>query len=315
MSAKRNSNGPVGIGGIIAAVISVVLMVLLLNPGLLPISGTTRQSIGDLINQHFLIEGSGAITAAHILTLVLSVAVLIVVYVVLKLILFAIGKTGPRAATVCTLLSALLKYVIVIIGIVWGLSILGVNATAVLAGVGILGLILGFGAQSLIEDIITGLFIIFEGQYSIGDIIILGDFRGTVRSICVRTTVIEDAGGNLKVVNKSDIRNFQNRSKNDSLAICEVTVGYDTDIPAMEQALAAAFPKMYAAHKDLYSAPPKYLGVEQLADDGMLIKVAVNTPEDKFFPAKRQLTRDVKLLFDSAGIEIAYPQVVVHKSE
>ena len=126
--------------------------------------------------------------------------------------------------------------------LVWGLTILGVNTGAVLAGVGIVGLIIGFGAQSLIEDIITGTFIIFENQYSVGDIIVLDDVRGTVRSIGVRTTVIEDDGGNLKVVNNSDIRNFQNRSRNTSLAIIVCAVSYDTDLRKLEQLMLDKLP-------------------------------------------------------------------------
>ena len=311
--STKNDNKPFGMGGICTAVVAIILLVVLLNPGL--ISGETGQKMQDLVNSHFLIDGSGAVTAAHILTLLVSVCALIVIYLVVKLVLWLIGKLSPRAATVCDLLTALLKYVAVIVGIVWGLSILGVNTTAVLAGVGIIGLILGFGAQSLIEDIITGLFIIFEGQYSIGDIIILGDFRGTVREIGVRTTTIEDAGGNLKVVNNSDIRNFQNRSKKPSLAICEVNVDYSTDLERMEAVLSAAFPKMYHDHKDLYLAAPRYLGVEELGDNGVKLKIAVNCAEEKFFPAKRQLARDVRILFKQAGIKIPFPQVVVHQGD
>ena len=180
---------------------------------------------------------------------------------------------------------------------------------------GIIGLILGFGAQSLIEDVITGLFIIFEGKYSIGDIIILDDFRGVVRDIGVRTTTIEDAGNNLKVVNNSDIRNFQNRSRNSSLAICEASVSYDTDLRYLERVLGESLPQMYAAHQDLYLAAPRYLGVTQLADSGVNIKLVVDTSEENVFAAQRMLTRDIRILFAERGIEIPFPQVVVHRGE
>ncbi|MBQ6585645.1 MAG: mechanosensitive ion channel [Coriobacteriales bacterium] len=298
---------------IIGIAISVVLIVLLSNPKWLPLSDKTTQTLSDLELTHFLIERSGPITFAHILTLVLMIAVVWLIYTIIKLILQLVGRRSDHAATVTTLIASALKYLAVLVAIVWGLAILGVNTTAVLAGVGIIGLILGFGAQSLIEDIITGLFVIFERQYEIGDIIILDDFRGIVRSIGVRTTTIEDVGGNLKVVNNSNIRNFQNRSKKDSLAICEVSVAYDTNIPKMERILAQAFPRMYEEHRDLYSSMPRYMGVEELGENGYRIKIAVNTPEAKFFPAKRQLTRDIGILFEESGIKIALPQVVVHQ--
>ena len=183
------------------------------------------------------------------------------------------------------------------------------------AFVGIIGLILGFGAQSLIEDVITGLFIIFEGKYMIGDIIVLDDFRGTVRDIGVRTTTIEDAGKNLKVVNNSDIRNFQNRSRNSSYAACEVSVSYDTDLRQLEKILSENLPAMYEAHKDIYLAAPRYLGVSELADSGVNIKFVVEVREQDIFTAQRALTRDVRILFADKGIEIPFPQVDVHMRE
>ena len=205
--------------------------------------------------------------------------------------------------------------ILLIIAIVWGLSVLGVNATAVLAGVGIVGLILGFGAQSLIEDIITGAFIIFENQYSVGDIIILDDFRGIVRSIGVRTTVIEDAGGNLKVVNNSDIRNFQNRSRNNSVALVVVSVAYSTDLRKLEAMLAESLPSLKAEHPELYLTVPRYLGVDELADSGINLKFAADVTEENIFTGQRTLARDLKILFDEKGVEIPFPQVVVHKAE
>ena len=298
---------------IIGIIVSVILIVLLLNPQWLPVSAQTAETMGELRLEHFLIQRSGAITTAHLLTLLLAVAVVWLVYTIIRLILAAVGRRSDHAATVTTLVAGSLKYLAVIVAFVWGLSILGVNTTAVLAGIGIIGLILGFGAQSLIEDIITGLFVIFERQYEIGDIIILDDFRGTVRSIGVRTTTIEDPGGNLKIVNNSEIRKLQNRSRANSIAACEGSVAYDTDIPRMEAILAEAFPKMFEEHRAVYLAPPRYLGVDALGDSGIKLKIIVDCAESKVFAAKRQLNRDVRILFSETGIEIPFPQVVVHK--
>ena len=235
------------------------------------------------------------------------------VYTIIKFILLSVGKKGLRAQTVTELLISTVRYLAVILAVVWGLSILGVNTTAVLAGVGIVGLVLGFGAQSLIEDIITGAFIIFEGQYNIGDIIVLDEFRGIVRNIGVRTTTIEDAGGNLKVVNNSDIRNFQNRSRKRSLAICDVDVAYDTDLPRMEQLIAAALPQMYENHQDLYASVPEYYGIESLAESGMTLRFAIPVKEVNVFRARRQFNRDIRILFSQYDVEIPFPQVDVHQ--
>ena len=315
MKVRRKSKSAIGLGTIIGLVVCVLLAIFLLNPRWLPVSEEIRTKLVELEKTHFLIERSGRITTAHILTLLLALAVLWVLYTILKLILANVGKKSNRTRTITSLVLGSLKYLVVIIGVVWGLSILGVNSTAVLAGVGIIGLVLGFGAQSLIEDIITGIFIIFEGKYSIGDIIVLDDFRGIVRDIGVRTTTIEDAGYNLKVVNNSDIRNFQNRSRNSSLAICEVAVSYETDLRALDKLLQENLPAMYAPHKDLYLAAPRYLGVTELADSGVNLKFVVDVREEDVFVAQRALTKDIRILFADKGVEIPFPQVVVHQGD
>ena len=300
---------------VIFALVSLVLIILLLNPEWLPVSDTTASSIRELESQHMLIQGNGQITLAHIATLVLCLCIVWLCYTVIKLILRAIGWKDDRSYTIANLLCGVLKYLAVIVAIVWGLGILGVNMTAVLAGVGLLGLILGFGAQSLIEDIITGIFIIFEGQYGVGDVIILDDFRGVVRSIGVRTTVIQDLGGNLKIVNNSDIRNLQNRSRAPSVALCDVSVSYETDLKRLETMLAEELPKMYEKDKKYYLAAPKYLGVESLGDSGVNLRFAVNVKEKNIFDARRRLNRDIRVLFQEKGVEIPFPQVVIHRAE
>ncbi|MDO4415413.1 MAG: mechanosensitive ion channel [Erysipelotrichaceae bacterium] len=300
---------------LIIGIIALVLIVILANPKLLPLPAETVNSMLELQKEHLMIQRSTMVTGARILTAVLAMCILVVIYLIIEAILHAIGNKSSKSRTVTTMLCGLFKYLFYIIGFVWALSILGVNTTAVLAGVGIIGLILGFGAQSLIEDIITGFFIIFEGEYAIGDIIILDDFRGVVRSIGVRTTVIEDAGGNLKVVNNSDIRNFQNRSRNDSKALVTASVAYETDMKYLEKVIQQAMGPMYEAHKDLYLGVPEYLGVEDLADSGVVLKFAVPVKENNVFAAQRMFRRDLFVLFGEKNITIPFPQVVVHKAE
>lgn len=308
---KKKSNAKTYIGIVIAA----ILVLLLANPKWLPISENLKNAVSEMETTHLLIKGDTHATIAQIITLVLALAIVWLIYQVLKLILNLIGKRGGRLQSVTSLISGLLKYVAVIAAIVWGLSILGINTTAVLAGVGIVGLILGFGAQSLIEDIITGAFIIFENQYSVGDIIILDDFRGIVRSIGVRTTVIEDAGGNLKVVNNSDIRNFQNRSRNNSVALVVVSVAYSTDLKKLEAMLDESLPALKQEHPELYLKTPRYLGVDNLGESGIDLKFAADVTEENIFNGQRMLARDLKILFDEKGVEIPFPQIVVHKAE
>ena len=308
---KKKNSAKTYIGIVLVAILALVLA----NPSWLPLPEKLKTAITETEKSILLFKGDTHSIIAQLVTLVLAMAIVWLCYQVLKLILGLLGKRGGRFQTVSNLVAGLLKYIAVIAAIVWGLSILGVNTTAVLAGVGIVGLILGFGAQSLIEDIITGAFIIFENQYSVGDIIILDDFRGIVRSIGVRTTVIEDAGGNLKVVNNSDIRNFQNRSRNNSVALVVVSVAYSTDLRKLEAMLKESLPSLKEEHPDLYLTVPRYLGVDELADSGINLKFAADVTEDDIFTGQRTLARDIKILFDEKGVEIPFPQVVVHNAE
>ena len=307
----KKTNGKTYAGIVLVA----ILVLFLANPRWLPVSQSLKESLEETEKEHMFLQNNSHATIAQIITIIFAIATVWLVYQVLKLIFNALATRGGRAQTVTNLISGLMKYIAVLVAIVWALSILGVNATAVLAGVGIIGLILGFGAQSLIEDIITGAFIIFENQYSVGDIIILDDFRGVVRNIGVRTTVIEDVGGNLKVVNNSDIRNFRNRSRNVSTAVTVVAVSYKTDLRELEKLIAESMPKLKAEHPNLYLNPPKYLGVDQLADSGINLKFCVDVAEENIFDGQRMLARDLKILFDENDVEIPFPQVVVHRAD
>ena len=316
MSTKRKKKNESHVGTVIAVIISAVAIILLTHPNWLPVSQATAEKIRELEQNYFLIDQSAHVTAAHILTILLVIAILWLFSTIMRAILLSpAAMKNARSRTIASLTLQTIKYLVVIIGAIWILRILGVDATAVLAGVGIIGLILGFGAQSLIEDVITGLFIIFEGKYSIGDIIVLDDFRGIVRDIGVRTTTIEDAGYNLKVVNNSDIRNFQNRSRKLSLAICEVSVAYETDLRKLEKILAENLPLMLEPHHDLYVTAPRYLGVQELGDSGVLIKIVADVKEENIFAAQRQLNRDIRVLFAEKNVEIPFPQVVVHQGD
>ena len=308
---KKTSGAKTYVGIVLVALLALFLS----HPNWLPFSAELRSSIEATEKSNLIFSSDAKTTLAQIVTLVLAMCIVWLAYQLLRLILKLIGKRGNRTYTVTQMLIGLFKYVAVVFAVVWGLTILGVNTGAVLAGVGIIGLIIGFGAQSLIEDIITGTFIIFENQYSVGDIIVLDDVRGTVRSIGVRTTVIEDDGGNLKVVNNSDIRNFQNRSRNSSLAIIICAVAYGTDLRKLEELMNQKLPGSIMNHPELYISDIRYMGVDELADSGVNLKFCVQAKEEKFFQAKRALNRDVKLLLDDNGFEIPFPQVVVHQGK
>ena len=299
-------------------IVLAVALMLLVNPGWIPFfDGATKQSITASLQSAFggLMGGTGMLTLANIIAALAVVALMWLACIVVCSILEAMAKKGKQRKSMAGLFTSLTKFICVIAGGVWALGILGVNLAGVFASLGIASLIIGFGAQSLIEDAISGVFIIFEGQYNIGDIIVLDEFRGTVKNIGIRTTCIEDDGGNLKIVNNSDIRNLQNRSWNRSIAVCDIGITYEARVEDVEKVILANLPAMYEKNKDVFLAAPVYKGVESLADSAVVLRVVVDATEANFFAARRRLNREMKILFDDNGIEIPFNQIVMHQAE
>ena len=171
------------------------------------------------------------------LALLRVLIMVLLVLVIENLILWVLTLLQPerhRNRTLLSLFTSALKYITAIVIICWGLAILGADVGTVVAGIGVVALIIGFGAESLIADLVTGVFMIFENQYNVGDFIEVNGFRGIVTNIGVRTTCLEDAGGNVKIVNNSSMVNLLNRSDHSSRAISTIGIPYETDLEALE---------------------------------------------------------------------------------
>ena len=230
----------------------------------------------------------------------------------LRLILGCLKPKERKGKTLISLLSSLLHYVAAIVILCWGLSILGVNVNAIVASVGIVALIVGFGAESLVADVVTGIFLLFENQYNVGDIVEVNGFRGTVKEIGIRTTSIVDTGDNIKIINNSEMKNILNRSDNISRAVSDIAIPYDTDLEALEAKLPKLMEDIYEARKDVMETAPRYLGVQQLADSSVILRFVVDVAEKDIYTGARILNRDLWLGFRKLGVECPFPQVDVH---
>ena len=230
----------------------------------------------------------------------------------LILILGVLSPRSHRGKTLVTLLQSLLRYLAAIVILCWGLSILGVNVTTIVASVGIVALIVGFGAESLIADVVTGVFMLFENQYNVGDIVEVNGFRGTVREIGIRTTSIVDTGDNIKIINNSEMKNILNRSDNVSRAVTDIAIPYETDLEALEAKIPALMEEIYHRHEDMLKAPPRYLGVQTLASSAVELRFVAEVAEKDIFSGARTLNHDLLLGFRKLGVECPFPQVDVH---
>jgi len=313
---QRNGRNALG-----AAVAVIVIIYLILRfPQILFFLSEEQQSAIRVFRIVYLSSKMPGNTAGgfdwlRIVALVLMIAMCWVVNRIVQVILGHFTFRNRNAETLKGLVSNIFKYAIVIFAVLYGLSIMGVNTAALIASLGIMSLIIGFGAQSLIEDVITGLFIILEGQYHVGDIVTIDGFRGTVTSIGIRTTQITDIGGNIKVINNSDIRTLVNLSEVKSLSTTIVSVAYGADLRAAEFVIketAAKLPEMYP---EVFPAAPEYMGVEELNASSVDLKIAASVDESQIYVARRLMNREFKLALDAAGIEIPFPQVVVHEAD
>ena len=232
-----------------------------------------------------------------------------------SLLVMLLGLPKPkshRARSILSIVSSLLKYVAVIVILCWGLSILGVNVSTIVASVGIIALIVGFSAESLIADVVTGAFMLFENQYNVGDIVEVDGFRGTVTNIGIRTTSITDPGDNVKIVNNSAMRNILNRSDRLSRSISDISIPYGTDLEKLEAGIPGLMQRIYEAHPDVMKEAPRYLGVQALADSAVVLRFLVNVEEKDIYSAARTLNHDLLLGFRKLGVECPFPQVDVH---
>lgn len=252
------------------------------------------------------------INAAAIVKLALLILGVLLVKSVIVLILNACKPKNHRARSVISLVASLTKYIAFLIILCFGLTILGVNMTTVIASVGVLALIVGFSAESLIADVVTGTFMLLENQYNVGDIVEVNGFRGTVTSIGIRTTCITDTGDNVKIINNSEMKNILNRSDNYSKSVCDISIPYETDIEKLEAQIPQLMQTIYSAHTDTMKSAPVYIGIQSLQDSGILLRFVVEVSEKNVFSAVRVLNHDILLGFRKLGVECPYPQLDVH---
>lgn len=203
--------------------------------------------------------------------------------------------------------------------IVWSMALviafgeLGVDLAPMIAGLGIAGVALGFGAQSLVRDCIAGLFMLVEDQYGIGDVVDLDEATGVVERISLRTTVLRGLNGTVWHVPNGEVRRVGNMSQLWSVALIDIDVAYDTDLAAARQVIVDRAAEVCAREEWVESVldEPKLLGVEALGADGITIRMTIKTVPGAQWGLQRTLREELKSALDGAGIEIPFPQRTV----
>ncbi|MCR4910957.1 MAG: mechanosensitive ion channel family protein [Bacilli bacterium] len=242
---------------------------------------------------------------------------IITIAIALGILLHFLAKITFRTKkgiTISKLMVNFIKWVIAIATVFLVMGAWGANTTMMLASAGVLTLIIGLGSQTLVADILAGIFIVFEGDFQVGDIVIIDGWRGEVESIGVRTTRLIDAGGNVKIVNNSEIKTIINQTKELSIAKCYVAISYEARIENVEAIIADNIDKLKDKIPGIVEGP-FYKGVSELAESSVNLLFVAKCKENDIYQVQRDLNREIKILFDDNNINIPYNQLVVHMAE
>lgn len=227
------------------------------------------------------------------------------------------GAISSRARTLLPLLRNALMITLSVLVVLSALSELGMDIGPLLAGAGILGLAVGFGAQTLVKDIITGFFILMEDQIAVGDVVRIGSHGGLVESLTIRTLRLRDLGGNVHIIPFSEVTTVENMTKDFSRYVFDVGVGYREDTDEVVAVLREIGAEMQEdeTFRDLILEPLEILGVDQLADSAVVIKARFTTVPIKQWQVGREFNRRMKKRFDELDIEIPFPHQTVYFGE
>jgi moderate conductance mechanosensitive channel len=269
------------------------------------------QSLGEFLQ---LIRIPSVVSIIHI------VSVILIGYIVLKIVDSTLKRLpaffGPvdstgraraqqRTETLRQIVRSISRALLVLIVLLSIGDELGYNIQPILAGAGIVGLAVGFGAQSLVKDVISGFFILVEDQYGVGDVVRIGDFSGVVEMMTLRSTVLRNLEGQVHIVPNGNIQHVTVMTKDWARAVLDVTVRYDEQLSRIFDALDRVGKRLSQDHPDRVLEKPTVLGVEKLDDTGVTVRSIVKTPPFKQADVLREWRRGVKEEFDRCGIQFA----------
>ncbi len=246
---------------------------------------------------------------------VLVYTIVVIVIVILFIALLNLGTNklrlkNKKAATIISLVRSLVKWAIIIVAIFLVLRKWGVDTNKILASIGIIALIIGLGCQTLISDVVAGIFLVADNAFEVGDIVVVDNFRGTVVEIGLKSTKVEDAGGNVKIISNSSINTMVNLTNALSLAIVEISIPYEENLGRTETLLIERIKDMKKRIPTIVEGP-YYKGVEDMADSAVILKVIAKVKEEDRFQTTRDMKRDIYIFLNENKITVPYPQLTI----
>lgn len=224
------------------------------------------------------------------------------------------GFNERKADTLSELLKSVLRYTLYIIGIISVLETVGFRTSTLLVGAGLGGVAIGFGAQSLVKDVITGFFILFEDQFAVGEYVTIDGMSGIVEAVGLRITKIKAFSGDLHIIPNGQIGRVTNHSRDNARALVDVEIGYEVNVNKALESLNRISENLKRENPDIVDGPT-VLGVSELGDHGVTIRVVAKTKPMKHWGVEMELRKRIKDSFEKEEINIPYPtRVIITKS-
>ena len=301
--------------GALIFVLSVVAFFLFMN---------AREVFGDEVGDLLFGEGVAngwarfastlvAGSARWLVSLILVFMAVVVIFVA-TFITHLFDHKSRKSKTISSLIRSLIKYIVIIATVCVILVVWGVDVIGIVAGVGILTLIIGLGCQSLIQDVISGLFIVFDDYFAVGDMVIIDGFRGTVVDVGLKTTKLQDFGGNIKSITNSSILTVVNMSRLRSVASVTLSVSYNEDVERVEALILEEIEAIKAKVPNIIEGP-WYKGIDAISASSIDFLVVCFVNEDNRFQVTRDLNREFYLCFKKNDVQIPYTQVTVNPED
>ena len=221
-------------------------------------------------------------------------------------------RDEKKINTLITITKNIVKYIFYFIGLVMVLDMFNISTSSILATAGIGGLAIGFGAQSLVKDVITGFFILFEDQFSVGDYVKVGEYEGIVEELGVRVTKIRDFSGELHIIPNSNIQTVTNRTRGNMRALVVVTAAYEENVDKVTEVLNKICEELKVNNEKIVEGPT-LIGISNLGEYGIDFTIVAKTDPMEQWGVEREIRKRVKEVFDEENIEIPYPKKVIYE--
>lgn len=278
-------------------------------------------NVVDVFNTYFKSDkGELNIIGKLVAIVIIMIAVKIIIRLTNKVIDRTLRDKGhknyftnnKRANTIAQILKKLVKYTLYFISALMILEMFGVTTTSILATAGVGGLAIGFGAQSLVKDMITGFFIILEDQFSVGDYIQVLSFNGVVEELGMRVTKLRDFSGELHIIPNGEISVVTNRTRGTMRALVEVGIAYEEDIDNAIRVVEKVAEEIKRTNESVLDGPT-ISGVTKLDHSGVNIRMVARTKPMEQWGVEREMRKKIKEAFDRENIEIPYSKMVVYQ--